>query len=459
MRIRPLFVLTLALADWPFALTAQPGAATAAARPAPMQLSLNQAIALAKTSQGAYQNLALDEQVAAQAARATRGLYRPQLGGAAEVRYNAIQPTSILPNFANPGSGERVAVRFGTKFQATAGLTFNQRLYDASALAQRRVDATNQQLAANATLRGRVALVQAVSTAYYEALLRETQLAFAQADHSRAQAVYRDQTARQQAGRALTLDVSTARITVRSAALALDLTRQNILLSKQNLLATLGLPPDNAPLLQLTDPLAALLSSRADTAAWAGGGAGQRPELRQEQLQAELAAATGQVERRGARPMVGVVGYLGANGFNDQLLGALNVPNWYGNSYVALQATVPLLDGGVRTTRIETQRLRQQQAQHRLADLQQTLRYEADNARTQLENAWQTLRVRQQNVAVAARGAELVGLRQQAGRVLPRETLDAEATRQQAQRDYLQAVYDFLVARLDYARATGALGE
>ena len=280
MRIRPLFVLTLALADWPFALTAQPGAATAAARPAPMQLSLNQAIALAKTSQGAYQNLALDEQVAAQAARATRGLYRPQLGGAAEVRYNAIQPTSILPNFANPGSGERVAVRFGTKFQATAGLTFNQRLYDASALAQRRVDATNQQLAANATLRGRVALVQAVSTAYYEALLRETQLAFAQADHSRAQAVYRDQTARQQAGRALTLDVSTARITVRSAALALDLTRQNILLSKQNLLATLGLPPDTAALLQLTDPLAALLSSRADTVAWAGGGAAARVAAR-----------------------------------------------------------------------------------------------------------------------------------------------------------------------------------
>ena len=36
---------------------------------------------------------------------------------------------------------------------------------------------------------------------------------------------------------------------------------------------------------------------------------------------------------------------------------------------------------------------------------------------------------------------------------------DAETTRQQAQRDYLQAVYDFLVARLDYARATGGLGE
>lgn len=156
---------------------------------------------------------------------------------------------------------------------------------------------------------------------------------------------------------------------------------------------------------------------------------------------------------------MGVAGYLGANGFSDQLLGALSVPNWYGNSYVALQATVPLLDGGGRATRLETQRLRQLQAQHRLADLQQTLRYEADNARVQLENTWQTLRVRQQNVAVAARGAELVGLRQQAGCALPRETLDAEATRQQAQRDYLQAVYDFLVARLDYARATGALGE
>ena len=234
-----------------------------------MQLSLDQAIALAKTSQGAYQNLALDEQVAARAARATRGLYRPQLGGAAEVRYNTIQPIGIL-DFANPGSRERAAVRFGTKFQAIIGLTFNQRLYDANVLAQRWADATNQPLAANATLRGRMALVQTVSTAYYEALLRETQLAFAQADHARAQAAYQDQAARQQAGHALALDVNTARITVCSAVLVLDLTRQNILLSKQKLRATLGLPPDNAAPLQLTAPLAALLGSRTDTANWAG---------------------------------------------------------------------------------------------------------------------------------------------------------------------------------------------
>ena len=60
-------------------------------------------------------------------------------------------------------------------------------------------------------------------------------------------------------------------------------------------------------------------------------------------------------------------------------------------------------------------------------------------------------------MAVVARGIELGGLRQQAGRPPPRETMDAEATRQQAQRNYLQAVYDFLVTRLDYARTTGAL--
>ena len=205
-----------------------------------------------------------------------------------------------------------------------------------------------------------------------------------------------------------------------------------------------------------------MLSSRADTSAWAGGSpaaASRRPELQQEQLNAALAAATLQAERSGYRPTVGLVGYLGANGYNDAFFAALNVPNWYGNSYVALQASVPLLDGAARSTRIEAQRLRQQQAQNRQADLQQTIRYEVDNALAQLQNAWQTLRVKQGSVAMAVRTAELVGLRQQAGRALPREALDAEATRQQAQRDYLQAVYDFLAARLEYARTTGALAE
>ncbi|MDJ0367478.1 TolC family protein [Hymenobacter sp. H14-R3] len=456
-------LLLIALAG-PAPVLAQPAARLAlpaATAAVPTELSLDQALSLARTHQGAYQNLALDEQIAGQAARAARGLYAPQLGAAADLRYNAILPTNIIPNFANPASGERLALQFGTRYQASAGFTATQRLYDASALAQRQVAAVNEQLAANATRRGRVTLVQTVNAAYYEALLRETQLAFAEADQARTQAAYQDIMARQQAGRALATDVSAAQITARTAGLALDLARQNIGLSKQNLLAVLGLPAAPAAALRLTDPLAALLAARADTAAWtAPTSAAQRPELEQEALNARLATATGQAERSGYRPTVGVVGYLGANGYDNGLVNALDpVHHWYGNSYVALQASLPLLDGSARATRVETQRLRQQQAQNRRADLRQSTDYEVANARVQLQNAWQTLRVRQANVAVAAQSAGLVALRQQAGRALPREALDAEATRQQTQRDYLQAVYDFLAARLEYARTTGALAE
>ncbi|UYZ61776.1 TolC family protein [Hymenobacter weizhouensis] len=450
----------------PLAAVGQGSSAAPSAPAAPQELSLAQAIELAKTSQGTYRNLTLDQQIAAQASRATRGLYGPQLSGAADLRYNAILPTNIIPNFANPASGERLAVRFGTKWQSSAGLTLNQRIYDAGALAQRRTDAVSEQLAANAALRGRVALVQDVSRAYYEALLRETQLGFARADSVRTQAVYQDLAARQRAGRALATDVATARINRTNATLALDLARQNVVLSKQNLLATLGTDATQAATLRLTDPLASLLTATADTAAWtaspapaAADVAARRPEYQQEQLNAELALAAEQTERRGARPTLGVVGFLGAQGFDDKLTSALNVPNWYGNSYVALQAALPLLDGSARATRVETQRLRAEQARNRQADLQQTIRYEAANARVQLQNAWRTVAVRRQNVAVAAESAGLVRLRQQAGRALPREALDAEATQQQAQRDYLQAVYDFLTARLEYARVTGTLTE
>lgn len=448
---------------------ALPGAAQTAVSPAsappaaPSELSLDQAIALAKSTQGAYRNLVLDEQIAGQSTRATRGLYTPHLGAAADLRYNAILPTSVVPNFANLSSGERLALRFGTRYQASAGLTATQRLYDANALAQRRVDAVNEQLAANITLRGRVLLVQNVSTAYYEALLRETQLAFAQADQASSQATYQDALARQRAGRALAIDVSAALINRRSAELAFDLARQNIILSKHNLLAILGQPADQAATLRLTDPLASLLRVGADTTAWTGDGAtavGRRPEFRQEQLSGELAAATLGAERSGYAPTVGLVGYLGANGFDDGLINALDpVHHWFGNSYLALQASLPLLDGAARASRIETQRLRQQQARNRQSDLQQSIRYEVANARTLLQNAYQTLRVRQQNVAVATQSAQLVRWRQEAGRALPREILDAELTRQQAQRDYLQAVYDFLAARLEYARTTGALAD
>ncbi|WP_216688170.1 TolC family protein [Hymenobacter siberiensis] len=430
------------------------------AQPAgPLRLSLPRALALAQVSRGSYQNLQLEEQVAAQAARAVRGLYAPKLGAATDLRYNIILPTSIIPNFANPTSGERVPVSFGTVYQASAGLTFNQPLYDANALAQRPVAALTQQLAANASWQGRVALVVAVSQAYYEALLRETQLAFARADAVRAQAAYRDLAARQQVGRALANEVDQAHLAQRNASLAQAVAQQYIGLSKQHLLATLGLPPNYVANLQLTDSLPQLLRRYADTTAWqeTPPALQRRPEFRQEQLNADLAAANLSAERRGYRPTVGLTGYLGANGFNDNFLQTLHLGRWFGNAYAAVQASVPLLDGSARATRLETQRLRQQQARNRQADLQQTIGYEVANARTQLQLAWQTVQVKEENIAVTARSAELTALRQQAGRALGREVLAAEATRQQAQREYLQAVYDFLIARLEYQRVTGTL--
>lgn len=429
----------------------------------PAQLSLAQALVLAQANRGTVQNLALDERVAAQTARATRGGYLPQVSGSAEARYNAVLPTNIVPDFANPASGERLALRFGSNWQADVGVSVNQKLYDGAALAQRRVDVVSEQLAANATLRGRVQLVEDVSRAYYDALLSEASLNFARADEARTAAAARDLEARQLAGRALANDVAAARINAATARLSRELAERNQALNKQNLVLTLGFDPaaSGAGPPELRDPLQDLTTARADTAAWGRADSARlvvrRPDYQQEQLSGELAVATLRAEQRGYLPRLSVLGYLGAQGYNDNFRAAYAPGNWFGNSYVALQLAVPVFDGNARATRLATQRLRAEQARNRQRELSRRAGYEVRRAASDLLSAWQALRVRQANVAVAALSGELVRLRQQAGRALPREVLDAEVTRQQAQRDYVQGLHDFLAARLDYARVTGTL--
>ncbi|MBD2769796.1 TolC family protein [Hymenobacter sp. BT664] len=420
-------------------------------------LNLEQALTLARQQRTDFRNYSVDEQLAAQRTRQEQAAFRPQLNASADVRANTQRQVIVLPGFA-PGEGER-ALRSGQPYQLGAGVTLTQKLYDPTRrplLAQRRLD---EQVAANATAQARIDLTETVSSAYYAALLYQAKLDFAGQDVARAESAYRDAQTRMAQQQALKTEVSQARFNLDNACLAQERAAADLRTAQVNLLSQLGDPtPERTPvslgqsLAQLTGELTAPPAPEGvDTVAT------RRVEYRAEQLREQLARAAEQQNRRRYLPSADLVGYFGTQAFRERFDFYDFNQRYYGYSYVALQLNLPLFDGGSKRAQIQQNRLTAQRSRNAQTSLRRTVAYELTDARTQLDLSRRNAALQQQNLAVAEEALTVAQVRRRNGLVLEQEVVTARTTLSQARRDYLQALNDWLVDRLEYQRVTGQL--
>src|SRR5689334_9429956 len=87
-------------------------------------LTLTQAIDYAYNHQSAYLNAVLDEQISAAHVKEIVGIGLPQVSGSFDIKDFVEIPTSFIPaEFFGGESGEFIPVKFGTRYQATAGIS------------------------------------------------------------------------------------------------------------------------------------------------------------------------------------------------------------------------------------------------------------------------------------------------------------------------------------------------
>ena len=99
----------------------------------PMSLSMQQAMDLAATQSYMTRNSALAVEVAHHRNKEFTAIGLPQLNGEAALNNFIDVPRQLIPNFFTPGMGpEFVAVQFGLPWNASAGATLSQLIFDGS---------------------------------------------------------------------------------------------------------------------------------------------------------------------------------------------------------------------------------------------------------------------------------------------------------------------------------------
>jgi len=357
---------------------------------------------------------------------------------------------SVMKQFASlMGSSSSLAgMSFVTKDELTDGkIQFSQVLFSGPVIAGWKAAGAADRAAHFEVTRSRGEVVQQVATAYLYALAAEAEVSQAQAQLTTAQELERQAVAAHEAGVAANLDELRAKVARQAREVALIGARNSYEKSLIRLKREIGIDPGQK--LQLTDPapyseLAAQDLNELKVTAYRSRQDYQKLTNEVEEMKAIHVAYRAQrmpTLAFGGQYAVSHVNGVGANG-NFVAVGSLTVPLM---REARLRGDVAVAAAQKRATEAQ------------LADLRTMIEEQLRAALLDIDAGSQLVDVARSNVELATRALADEKDRVSSGVDDNLPLVEAQSTLAQAQSNQIECLFQFNVAKLELARATGLL--
>lgn len=421
----------------------------------PVRLSLPEAIDYAMEHQPAFQNYKVDRNIAKAKSLEATSKYMPKLNGSYDMRDN-LKLGQIALKFPNPVTGveEDRTIQQGTQYSATAGVDLNQPLLDMGAISDMQ-SAKKQQEAAELQLQqATIELKLNVSRAYYLALLNKERVAKAAKSVERSEKAYNDTKTRFDNSTALKSELNRAYLNLSNAKYQLKVTTDSVKTSIAYLAQAIGISPETT--LELSDALPqqvkeVTLPEYPDVKS----AELNRVELKAENLQQILNKQQQKKIAYQYIPSINGYGYIGGQGLANENL--FDRDRWFWTSYIGLRVNIPIFDGLQKVALSQQQKLAVTKNENNIAGIKSNIRYQLQVSSNNYANATQNLELIKENVQLAEEVVKDVTVRYANGFALYQEVLDAENTLKETEFNYLQALYVYVIAELEWKKANGKL--
>ncbi|HTL06883.1 MAG TPA: TolC family protein [Chitinophagaceae bacterium] len=439
------------------------------------QFTIQQAIDYAKKNNLQVKNTLLNIQLQRQQNREITAAAYPQLSGSVSGTYNPYVATQVIPNFISPsvyqvlidqsvkdGSGNpitmpndfgNIAAQFGTKFNASAGVDLSQLLFDGQVfigLKARSTSIAYQEKYAEVTdetIRSNIYKV------YYQLLVGRTQIALLDENIARIAKLAHDTRELYKNGFAEQLDVN--KVEVQSANLNTEKLKalNNIATGYTGLKVLMGMPVKDS--LVLTDTLDEN-QIKEGILALGDYNYKDRKDYQYAELGKKLNEFNVKRYQLSQIPTFSLSGnyYKSAQRNKFDFFGK---GDWYNISAISVRMSVPIFRGFATKARIEQARIQLLQTQNQLDNLKNQIDQEAMNAKANFAVAVTTLDYQKKNMELAETVYEQTKKKYEIGTGSNTEITTAQADLKQAQTNYIGAVYDAIIAKIDYLKATGKL--
>ena len=424
--------------------------AQAAASPAPLRLSFVDAVRHASgvsvdTAPAAVTIAGFRSEAAGARVRQARAALLPNLAFTGSWVNRTFNPQTL--GFKIPGFSLPSLVPPFNDYDGRARVT--QTLFDLSSMS--RVSAARGQLiAANAE---RTAVIetaaQNVALAYARAARAQAVVEARHADSVLAAELVGLAVAQQQAGVSASIDVTRARTQLADAAGRLVVAANQLDRAKIDLARALGIDPTTP--ITLADSLSAQLGA-ADVPADRGTAVTQavatRPDLLAEQARGRAARQAASAISAERLPRLDIEADYGFSG--------LRVPDAVGTRQVAVEVTLPILDGFRREGRRAEQEAVVRESDVRVRDLRQQVSADVDGALLDLRSAGAQQQIAAERLQLAAQEVSEARQRFKAGVAGNIEVINAQSSLLRARDADIDARFAAVSARIALAHSVGS---
>ncbi|WP_035483714.1 TolC family protein [Algoriphagus marincola] len=423
-----------------------------------VELTLEEALQYTLENNVNVKNAQLETLISKATIKETTASGLPQINGNFDLNYNPAIPVVFLPNeppFGDPNiPSDVIPARFGVSYQSNLGANLRQMIFDGSFFVGLRAARTYKQLTDLDLIKTENDAIEAVKKAYFGVLVNLERIRLAEANLARIDTLLSETQALNQAGFAEKIDVSRIQVQRNNTYSQVERARTSLEVSEQILKLQIGLPMEYG--LRPTETLAELNPIEELNALLIDEGV-ERIEVAQLNTNIELIGLDLKNNQAQYMPTIDFVANAQRAGAGNTFNTVFDKQNWFGSSLLGVSMQIPIFDGLLKSARIQKNRIQIQQLENQRSFLRESIKNEVFSAKSTLENDLLILTVQRENLELAREVYDIAKIKYQEGVGSNLEVVDADAALVEAEFNYLSALYDGLIAKVDLEKALGIL--
>ncbi len=430
--------------------------AEGADEPRKMSVSLDDAVRTGLKKNRSLELARLDRNMAGQKVRESWAEVLPHVSSAFTYTRSLKPNVLFLPGsiFGRPDLGTQ-AFEVSQDNSYVASVNVSQNIFKLSAIAGIRASSLVRKISDESFRQTNAEVVTSIRRAYYDALITKEKLKLVEQSIDRWEASRKDTGSLFRQGVAADIDTLKAFLSVENLKPELIRARNDVAIASTRLKTVMGVDQDSE--LILSDSLAFRdMQSPKDIAAAYAEALDKRPDVRSLSFQLEAEGEKVTAARSEGLPTLSAFGQIQAQTqFND---GApIDKSRWPVSSTVGLQLSVPIFSGFGTSARIAEAKIAKMQTRTRFEDLKAQVRADVEVRMSNLSESRRRIEVQSKTVSVAERSYRITMLRLREGVGSRLELTDSELQLNTAKINYLQAVYDYLVASAEIEKSLGRI--
>ena len=385
----------------------------------------------------------IDENITNQEIKSKLADWFPQLNFNLNYQHNYKLQTSVI---------QGNAVHFGVLNTSSAQFSLNQTIFDRDVLLASSTAGDVREQAEQSTAENKIDLVVNVSKAFYAALLAQNQIDLVNEDITRLTQSEKDTYNQYKSGVVDKTDYMRATVALNNALAEQKQDEEMLKTSYAYLKEQMGYPTDEQLILnydttKMEEDILVDTTNKVDY--------NNRIEFQLLKTEKRLQDANLDYYEWSFIPSLSAFGEYNLNFFNDKLSQLYKQD--YPTSYIGLQLTFPIFEGGKRFQQIEQAKLELERYNYDFESLKNSINTEYVQALSGYKSNLENFLTQRKNLSLAREVYNTIELQYKSGVKAYLDVITAETDLRTTQVNYINALYQVLSSKLDLQKALGLI--